>query len=106
MEQRKNDVTTDDILQSIEGIQRAEAPDFFYTRLMGRMQQPVIPPALWIKKPVLAFATLLLLLVLNITAISQFLHKREPAAQQSGIQGFASEYGLDGSSSYQDKTAR
>jgi hypothetical protein len=103
-QQSKNIFSPDDVLQSIEGIHRAEAPCFFYTRLMGRMQAPVTAGAVWIRKPVFSFATLLILLVLNITAISHFLGKEQPAAvAQSGIQGFASEYGLDGSSSYQDK---
>jgi hypothetical protein len=107
MEQRYNKTfSPDDILQSIEGIDRAEVSPFFYTRLMGRMQEPVSKGAVWIKKPVFAFTTLVLLLALNITAISQFLKKEQPAAQQTGLQGFAAEYGLDGTSSYQDKNAQ
>jgi hypothetical protein len=106
MEQHNDTPSPEEILQSIEGIQRAEAPAFFYTRLMGRMQEPVTAGAVWLKRPVFAFATLLLLLVLNITAVTHFLKKETPAVQQTGIQGFASEYGLDGSSSYQDKNAQ
>jgi hypothetical protein len=107
MEQHyKKHSSTDEIFQSIEGMQRAEAPDFFYTRLMGRIQEPVTKAAVWIKRPVLVFATLLLLLAMNIAAITQFNKRPEPSKQLTGIQGFASQYGLDGSSSYQDKNAQ
>ncbi|MBU9937686.1 MAG: hypothetical protein KTQ13_13610, partial [Ferruginibacter sp.] len=38
MENNTSDQRTERILKSLDGLQRSSAPDFFYTRLLGKMQ--------------------------------------------------------------------
>lgn len=96
----------DDILQSLDGIQRAEPQPFFYTRLQAKLDVPdETNNWRWLSKPAFSFATLLLLLVLNIAMISSYLgaKKADASPTTSNIESFAKEYNLDGSSSYTDK---
>lgn len=96
----------DDILQSLDGMQRAELQPFFYTRLQAKLENRGTERNTWawVSKPVFSFATLLLLLVLNIVAISSYLGSKKVVAQTAtGIENFAKEYDLDGSSAYTDK---
>jgi hypothetical protein len=101
--------SVEEILASLDSMDRAGAPAFFYTRLQAKLDNRVSSADswIWIHKPVLSFATLGLLLVLNVFAISKFLQKDQSSATSgSGIETFAKEYGLDGSSVYTEKTAR
>jgi hypothetical protein len=96
-------------LESLQGISRAEAPAFFYTRLQGRLQKGFSRENAWswVSKPAFSIATLVLLVVLNIAAIAGYLKKGQQTVEQtSGIQGFAKEYDLDASSVYGEKTSR
>jgi hypothetical protein len=95
----------DDILQSLDGLQRAEPQPFFYTRLLARLENhPAEKTWEWLSKPVFSLATLLLLLVLNIGVISSYLNTKTAVTQPSNdIESFAKEYYLDGSSAYNDK---
>jgi hypothetical protein len=96
----------DAILQSLDGMQRAEPQPFFYTRLQAKLENRPAERSTWgwIGKPVFSFATLLLLLVLNITAINSYLKTKTAVTQTStDIERFAKEYNLDGSSAYTDK---
>lgn len=98
----------DDCIESIEGIERAEAPPFFYTRLQARLETVNTRKGAGLNlfaKPVLSLVTFSVLLVLNITAIRYF---EKPAAVQkeksaSGIEEFAKEYDMEITSLYQDK---
>jgi hypothetical protein len=58
---------TDEILNSLEGVKRAGVPDFFYTRLMARMEKglPAGNNKTWILKPVYAMAVIILVLIIN-----------------------------------------
>ena len=58
------------ILNSLDGNQRAAAPEFFYTRLKARMerkQENYNKP--WILRPAYALVTLIIVLVINIAVI-------------------------------------
>ena len=56
----------DSILSSLDQVKRASAPDYFYTRLKGRMQRESEQPVgFWLLRPVSAIALLLLLLSIN-----------------------------------------
>ncbi|HQR94020.1 MAG: hypothetical protein B7Y15_14265 [Bacteroidetes bacterium 24-39-8] len=90
-------------LSSLDGIKRAAAPDFFYTRLQARMEKELTTPA-WIPfgKPVWLIATLLVFLVLNTMMIKQSrLSKTNDSANQgSSLQSFAAEYELSSTVNY------
>jgi hypothetical protein len=98
-------------IASIDGIGKADAPPFFYTRLQARLDKKTAPSGSFRilgLRPVLSLAVLALLVVLNITTIRSYLRssKTETSSQQSanGIQSFADTYNLGGSSVFTDKT--
>ena len=63
----------DKVLNSVEGIQRATPTPFFYTRLMAKLERN--DQSSWqrissfVGRPVIAFATILLVICINIFAI-------------------------------------
>lgn len=62
----------DAVLDSLEGIQRAKAPDFLYTRLQGRMEREFDqggPLGRWLTKPVLALTIAAIILIANATTV-------------------------------------
>ncbi len=99
----------DEILNSIDGINRAELSPFFYTRVQAHLnKRSAADGSFWsiITRPAVSIATFSLLLVLNIVAINHYIKKDiQPVNTASGsIQGFAQEYDLTTSSVYNDKT--
>ncbi|MDI9364211.1 MAG: hypothetical protein QM541_04610 [Flavobacterium sp.] len=98
-------------LNSINNISQAEMPPFFYTRLVAKIEQQAAPNwwqllLLNLTKPAFAVVTLLLFVVLNITAIAAMLKDNQQSnntAESSTIQGFAQEYNLSVSTVYNDK---
>lgn len=91
-------------LASLDGLKRAAAPDFFYTRLNARMEKELTTPA-WIPfgKPVWLIATLLVFLVLNTMMIKQSKLSKSntsSANQGSSLQSFAAEYELSSTVNY------
>lgn len=97
----------DPVLDSLDGIQRAEMPAFFYTRLQSRLEkQNGQEGAFWkiLTKPAFSLLTLSLLVVLNVAAIRYFTknHTVVNTKQSSAIQNFANEYDLGINSVYSD----
>jgi hypothetical protein len=96
------------ILNSLSGLQKAAAPDFFYTRLLGRMQNEVEikrKPFLLLR-PAFVTAALFAVLVINIFSIMQFdktpQHKAAPtAAKPATLESFADAYNLNTESVYE-----
>lgn len=65
MKQGKYDeAAIEQILQSLDTVQRAQAPDFFYTRLSARIEQVATAPV--IRRPALVLSALILMLCMNI----------------------------------------
>jgi hypothetical protein len=99
-------------LNSIDGIVRAEAPPFFYTRLQAKMQKQEEPSLiirlLWLfAKPALSVVTLSLFVVLNLVAIKSILNKKQEAnvsqsTSEASINSFVQEYDLSVSTLYGD----
>lgn len=93
----------DKLLNSLEGIQKAQAPPFFYGKLLSRMQQgipeePVRRP--FVLRPALVVA-LSVFLLLNIFLLVQPRKSQpQPKEQPATIESFASAYGLGTSSVY------
>lgn len=67
-----NDSRIDAVLNSLEGMQRAKAPEFLYTRLKGRMEQEFDqggPLGRWLTRPVLALTIAAIILIINATTV-------------------------------------
>jgi hypothetical protein len=67
-----NDSRIDAVLNSLEGMQRAKAPEFLYTRLQGRMEQEFDqggPLGRWLTRPVLALTIAAIVLIINATTV-------------------------------------
>ena len=67
-----HDSRIDAVLNSLEGIQRAKAPDFMYTRLKGRMEQEFDqggPLGRWLTRPVLALTIAAIIIIANATTV-------------------------------------
>ncbi len=96
------------ILESLQGLRKAEAPDFFYTRLLGRMQnemEPVRKPFLLLR-PAFITAALSVVLVVNIFSIMKLdkLPATKAAVQQdkpASIESFAEAYNMNSATVYE-----
>ena len=67
-----NSKRIEDALGSLEGIQRAKAPDFLYTRLKSRMETEFDqggPLGRWLTRPVLALSIAAIILIMNATTV-------------------------------------
>ncbi len=110
MERRKfTQEEIEKIVQSMDGLSRAEISPFFYTRLQARIDNAPPSNTIWsvIMKPAVSLVTLSLLLILNIAAIRYYstTSKQTTSEKFSPIQKFAEEYDLSASPAYNDKTA-
>ena len=68
MENNDSNNRVDKVMESLNGLQKAVAPDFFYTRLTGRMQketEPVRKP-FFLLRPAFITAALSLVFIINI----------------------------------------
>jgi len=85
----------DEVLHSLEGIQQAKAPAFFYTRLRGRMERELEsaggPLVRLLTKPALALSIAAIVLILNATTIIEMWHQDKTATADTQQQ-IASEY--------------
>lgn len=99
------------ILNSLDGLKKAAAPDFFYTRLIGRMQneQPEYTTR-WQLRPVILTISLSVVLLVNIMVLTQ-LNTKAPdkgtapsvtsASESNTVQSFANAYNLNTESVYE-----
>src|SRR5688572_32610841 len=89
----------EDILGSLDGSQRATAPDFFYTRLRARMEKGLEPgtPRPWILRPAFALSVLVGVLLINAAVIFQNNDAAEntPTSDAETLQSIAAEYSLN-----------
>ena len=96
----------EEILNSLDGTQKAPMPDFFYTRLKAKMEsgfEPAIKKS-WVLRP--AFALTALAAVLLINAVVIFNSDAGKADTTTGdsdaLQSIAAEYSLNDNSSVYD----
>lgn len=87
----------DEALNSLEGIQRAKAPAFFYTRLRGRMERELEytggPLVRLLARPALALTLAAIILILNATAIMEMWRQEKTLpAENAQQQLLASDY--------------
>ena len=98
---------TEKILTSLDGLQKTDVPYFFYTRLIGRMQNeiPGKKNRLMLRPAVLTIS-LSVFLLLNIVALTKLNHqpqtkKIQQSTEGATIQSFANAYNLTAESVYE-----
>ena len=96
-------------MESLGGIRPAVAPDFFYTRLKGKMQPAAEKKTMFIMRPAFITATLAVLFVINIISLLQTdkVPKQDSNAayhttsKPATIESFASAYNMNTGSVYE-----
>lgn len=99
----ENNQRTEEILNSLDGLTRASAPDFFYTRLKARMEKELVgTPGRellkrpWILRPVFAFAALLVIILINAAVIFQGNNDNaDPILETESYRSIAAEYRIN-----------
>ena len=95
---------TEEILNSLDGLQKADAPDFFYTRLLGRMQNRLADNkrTAFILRPAFLTAALSIVLLFNIVSLNQLHSKTKTTGVEkaAGIDSFADAYNLNSTTAY------
>lgn len=89
------------VLKSLDEVEQAEVPNFFYTRLQARMEKKFLqqPSGFVAKRPVFILSALLLLLVVNITVllpVKEYSNNAEVQAtnQEANLETFMSAYNI------------
>jgi hypothetical protein len=100
----------DEVLSSLDHVQRAKAPSFFYTRLLARMEREngAGPVVRLLARPALALSLAAIILVVNATAILEMWHDSSATATVavSDSQQYASaDYQMSSYPVYDDNTA-
>lgn len=88
-------------MNSLDGIQKAVAPDFFYTRLKARMEKghDSVVSKSWMLRPVYAIAALIGVLLVNVAVIINGQNESKDAVADSDmLQSVAAEYVLNDNS--------
>jgi hypothetical protein len=96
-----NDSRIDAALDSLDGMQRAKAPEFLYTRLQGRMEREFDqggPLGRWLTKPVLALTIAAIILIANATTVLKMWEQNTAASNVNNESGqiVAAEYPAGG----------
>lgn len=97
-DKKSKDRWINDVLESADGMQRATANPFLYTRIMARIQEANSSwekTARLISRPSFAFATVLLILVINVWVAFQHQQGNRDVAEAPLTEAetlFAAEY--------------
>ena len=98
----------DETLNALEGLGKAQAPPFFYTRLEARMQEELAPisgPFAFLSNLKLSVALLSLFMILNVASI--FLITQDDGSTQvqgeATLETFTEEY-FTSSDQYENQT--
>ncbi len=106
MENKLSNERVDRIMTSLESIHKATAPDFFYTRLKGKMQPAEEKRIYFMLRPSFITAVLSVILVLNIFSLKEMnkaskQNSTSRSENPSGIESFAKVYNLNTGSVYE-----
>jgi hypothetical protein len=101
---------TEEILNSLDGVQRASTSDFFYTRLRARLEKETLSPAAprhWTMKPLYALAVLALVIGMNALVLfnqagSSNTTETAMNADKENMQTLAAEYSVTDAGSLYD----
>ena len=90
-------------MKSLDGLQKATAPDFFYTRLVGKMQDKAEPQRkpFILLRPVIITAALTIVLVVNIISLTRLGKQPTQSNKGAGIESFAEAYGMNNATVYE-----
>ncbi len=101
--QHSDENRIDRILNSLDGISKAEMPPFFYTRLKAVMENQLLaqPKEKFALKPVFLTLGLVVVLILNIVTLSFKANKTNAHTSNESLENFAKEYNLSGDNVYQ-----
>jgi|CXWL01.1.fsa_nt_gi hypothetical protein len=95
----------EEVLGSLDGIQKAAMPDFFYTRLeacMEKRQEPGTKQS-WILRPAFALAALAVVLLINAVVILRGnAGKSDTTDDSETLQSIAAEYSLNDNNAVYD----
>ena len=95
------------IMGSLDGVHKAEAPDFFYTRLSGKMQiNEEDRKPFFLLRPAFITTVLSVLLIINVISLLKIDKTAEQystakADKPATIESFAKAYNLNTGSVYQ-----
>ncbi len=96
------------ILESLTGLQKAGAPDFFYSRLTARMQNELLSKRkqIFILRPLFVTSALFAVFILNVFSIIKFNTLKEPettvqSSNTATIESFVSAYNINTESVYE-----
>ena len=84
-EAHSNAPKIDEALNSLDGMKRAQAPAFLYTRVQARAEKEFDqggPLGRWLTKPVLALSIAAIILIINATTVLKMLKQ---TTSSSGI---------------------
>lgn len=98
----ENNQRTERVMKSLDNLQKASAPDFFYTRLTGKMQRDMEPekkPFL-ILRPAFITAALSLVFIINIFSLTQLNKQPKQVNKPATIESFATAYNMNTESVY------
>lgn len=89
----------ENILESLNGIERAAAPDYFYTRLQARMHNEVEEKPFFLFRPAFITPALGIVLLVNIFSLFE-MKKVQPGegtitGKQPSIESFANAYDMN-----------
>lgn len=99
----ENNKRTERIMSSLDGLHKAAVPDFFYTRLTGRMQNETrqVEKPFFMLRPAFITAALSLVFIINIFSLMQL--NKKTTKQTNGpasIESFATAYNMNTESVY------
>jgi hypothetical protein len=84
----------EDILRSLDGLQKAEANPFMATRIRNRLQQPPVMSRAWSWRLALV---MMVIVLLNMLTIRQFYFS---GTKESGAESIAREYAISINDTY------
>ncbi len=95
MDEKEINKKIDDAMHSIEDISKASPAPFFFTRLEARMMQernPWYQLSSFFAKPVIAFACICLVIILNLAVIFKTMNAGETYSKQGSDIASVDEY--------------
>ncbi len=93
----------EEIIGSLDNIQKATAPDFFYTRLKARMENELLSKRRksLVLRPVYILSILLLVLTINAVAIIKGSSSQSATTDTDTMQSIAAEYKINSNLTYE-----
>ena len=107
MQNKYSQSRIESIMESLGGMQPAVAPNFFYTRLKGKMQPAEYKKTFFLLRPVFITTTLAVLLIANVISLLQTDTKipkqgvTAVSSKPATIESFASAYSMNTESVYE-----